>query len=278
MKFSVVTPVRNNFDKLRCCVGSVRGQHGVDIEHLVHDACSTDGAAEWLAQQNDLLSVSEPDDGMYDAINRGWSRATGEVFSWLNSDEQYLPGTLDYVSRFFSQHPEVDFVFGNALVVDEVGLLLAARREIRLSKLYIANGFLNAYSCTMFFRRRLFEDGSLKLDDDFKYAADMDLVLRLLSEGKRVGKLDKYLSAFTFDGTNLSCDQGMLDETAVIQSRYGGFQVPALRKLVSLGRYWERLISGSYRSVSVAYSRCVDDVPNYKVIEGSSVPGSYRTR
>lgn len=91
-RFSVVTPTRNSLTKLKCCVGSVRGQTGVEVEHLVHDACSTDGTVGWLSGQNDLDSVSENDSGMYDAINRGWSRASGDIVSWLNSDEQYLPG------------------------------------------------------------------------------------------------------------------------------------------------------------------------------------------
>jgi hypothetical protein len=214
---------------------------------------------------------------MYDAINRGWRRADGDVLSWLNSVEQYLPGTLEAVGRYFERHPEVDFVYGNALIIDGEGALLAARREIRLSKRYIANAFLNAYSCTMFFRRRLWDRGLLPLDTSFRYAADMDLVLRLLDAGATYRKLPEYLSAFTMDGTNLSCHPRMIEETAQIQRKFGAFSLPALRRAVTVGRYVERLLTGSYRRVDVAYQFAEDDQPRYRTVSGRRVSGSYRT-
>lgn len=278
MKFSVITPTRNALDKLKRCVGSVRGQSGVEVEHIVQDACSTDGTPEWLAAQTDLLARSEADGGMYDAINRGWDRASGEVFSWLNSDEQYLPGTLAKVAELFARNPDVDFIYGDALVIDATGRLLAARREIRLSRTYIANSFLNAFSCTTFFRRRLFDEGVLRLDTRYRYAADMDLMLRLLESGHHYYKADDYLSVFTMDGTNLSCHPKMLAETDDIQQRYGAFRAPLLRKLVTTGRYVERLLAGSYHKVDVSYAFAQDERPTYQTISGKGVPGSYRTR
>lgn len=278
MKFSVITPTRNALDKLKRCVGSVRGQTGVAVEHIVQDACSTDGTSGWLAAQPDLLSRSEQDAGMYDAINRGWGRASGDVLSWLNSDEQYLPGTLEKVAAVFERSPDVDLIYGDALVIDATGDLLAARREIRLSRTYIANSFLNAFSCTTFFRRRLFDAGVLPLDTRYRYAADMDLMLRLLECGTRYHKMDEYLSVFTMDGTNLSCHPRMLAETDAIQRHYGAFRSPLLRKVVTTGRYFERLITGSYRKVEVSYAFAQDEQPTYRTISGRGIPGSYRTR
>lgn len=278
MNFSVITPTRNALDKLKRCVGSVRGQAGVDVEHVVQDACSTDGTAEWLSCQPDLNSASEPDGGMYDAINRGWRRAGGDVLSWLNSDEQYLPETLGRVARFFEQHPDIDFLYGNVLIIGAAGDLIAARREIRLSRLYISNSFLNAPSCTTFFRRRLWDEGILRLDTTYRYAADMDLMLRLLVARKPYHKVPAYLSAFTMDGTNLSCHPRMLEETAQIQRKFGAFSSPFLRRTITLGRYAERLLAGSYRRVDVAYHFAMDEQPRYRTISGSALPGSYRTR
>lgn len=278
MKFSVITPTRNALDKLKRCIGSVRGQTGVEVEHIVQDACSTDGTPEWLAGQADLLARSEQDAGMYDAINRGWGRATGDILSWLNSDEQYLPGTLEKVTQVFERNPDVDFIYGDALVIDAAGNLLAARREIRLSRTYIANSFLNAFSCTTFFRRRLFDSGVLPLDIRYRYAADMDLMLRLLECGVRYHKIDEYLSVFTMDGTNLSCHPKMLAETDDIQQRYGAFRSPFLRKAATSGRYIERLLTGSYRKVDVSYAFAQDERPTYRTVSGSRIPGSYRTR
>ncbi|MCC7449517.1 MAG: glycosyltransferase [Anaerolineae bacterium] len=278
MRFSVVTPTRNALGKLRRCVGSIRGQSGVDVEHIVQDACSTDGTGEWLSSQTDLRTTSEPDGGMYDAINRGWQHARGDVLSWLNSDEQYLPGTLKRIGAVFEQNPGVDFVYGDVLIVNASGDLIAARREIRLSKIYISNSFLNAPSCTTFFRRRLWDEGILRLDTAYRYAADMDLILRLLHAGKSYYKLSAYLSAFTMDGTNLSCHPGMLEETDMVQRTFGAFTSPLLRRAVTLGRYAERLLTGSYKRVDLAYEFASDEHPHYRTIIGRSLPGSYRTR
>ena len=278
MKFSIVTPVRNNLNKLRRCVGSVRGQRGIDLEHIVQDACSTDGTAEWLAGQPSVDWRSERDGGMYDAINRGWSRASGDIYAWLNSDEQYLPGTLEKVARTFEQHPEVDFIRGHAIIVDAEGDAIAARREIRLSKVYISNGFLNTYSCTLFFRKALWSEGLIRLDDRYLYAADMEMVLRLLRADKRSFYLREYLSLFTFDGSNLSCHPRMLAETDEIQRRYGGSPSALVRKAITVGRYAERLLAGSYRRVSLDYDYAIDEVPGYRHVSARSVPGSYKTR
>lgn len=277
-KFSVITPTRNSLHKFKRCVGSVRGQTGVAVEHIIQDACSTDGTPDWLAAQPDLLAYSEPDAGMYDAINRGWRRSTGDILSWLNSDEQYLPGTLAKVAQEFANNPAVDFIYGDALVVGAEGNLLAARREIRLSRTYIANSFLNAFSCTTFFRRRLLDAGVLQLDIRYRYAADMDLVLRLLESGIRYRKIDEYLGVFMIDGSNLSCHPKMLAEAGDIQQRFGAFRSPLLRKAVTTARYIERLLTGSYRKVDVAYPFAQDERPTYRTISGSRIPGSYRTR
>ena len=277
-RFSVVTPTRNSLTKLKCCVGSVRGQTGVEVEHLVHDACSTDGTVGWLSGQNDLDSVSENDSGMYDAINRGWSRASGDIVSWLNSDEQYLPGTLRAVECAFDQHPNVDMLFGDVIVVRPTGAIVAARRDVRLTSFYVANSFLHAYSCTMFFRRRLLDEGKLELDSSLRFAADMDLILRLLKSGVRIQKMERYLATFAFDGSNLSCEPGMLVETEIIRNKHRAFKYSPLRSAASACRNVERLLSGAYRRTDVSFDYCVNEIPEYVLIEAKDVPFSYETR
>lgn len=278
MKFTIVTPTRNALDNLKRCIGSVRGQTGVEVEHIIQDACSSDGTPAWLASQPDLLARTEPDTGMYDAINRGWSVASGDIYAWLNSDEQYLPGTLEMVSKIFERYPEVDYVRGHAIIVNGEGLAIATRREIRLSKLYICNSFLNTYSCTLFFRKALWDEGLIHLDEKYRYAADMEMVLRLLHADKRYFYIDNYLSLFAFDGSNLSCHQQMLDETADVQSRHGGSHLKAVRMGITVCRYVERLFTGSYRKVRIDYDYALNEIPTYKHFTVESVPGSYRTR
>jgi glycosyltransferase involved in cell wall biosynthesis len=277
--FSIATPTRNEIEKLRRCVGSVRGQAGVSFEHLVQDARSSDGTPEWLAAQAashaGLRPVSESDGGMYDAINRAWARSSGRYLAWLNSDEQYLPGTLARVHAFFEAHPKVDAVFADYLVTDPIGRAVALRREIPLRRFYVVNSFLNAQSCTLFYRRRLLEDGLLKLDGRYRYAADKDLILRLVDAGARFHHLPEVLAMFGIDGNNLSTHEGMLREAEAVRLAYGGFRWRPMRALAYGGRRLERLLRGAYRSKEFRYQYALDEVPHYADFVAKGVGGRY---
>ena len=115
MKFSIVTPSFNQSHWLKLCVASIADQQGVELEHIVQDAGSDDGTLTWLPQDARVQAFVETDAGMYDAVNRGLRRATGDILAYLNCDEQYLPGALASVARFFQTHPEVDLVRAQVL-------------------------------------------------------------------------------------------------------------------------------------------------------------------
>lgn len=277
--FSVATPTRNALDKLKRCIGSVRGQTEVRWQHLVQDARSTDGSAEWLraqaAQDADLHPVSEGDGGMYDAINRAWGRADGRYLSWLNADEQYLPGALAQVQACFEANPGVDVVSGDFLVTDAQGLAVALRREIPLRRFYVANTHLNTMTCTLFYRRELWDRGLLKLDSRYRYAADKDLVLRLLTAGARFHHLPLVLSTFGIDGTNLSTHLGMAQEAESIRLAYGAFHWRPLRALAFGARRGERLLRGCYRKVDIQYRYAMDELPRYAVFQARQLGTRY---
>lgn len=302
MKFSIVTPVFNGMPQLRSCIGSVRGQilpqaemlvdrepsetqqpkdltteRAIRVQHIIQDGGSTDGGGEFLqgymAQQPSTNNyqpsfVSEADAGMYDAINRAWAKADGDILSWLNADEQYLPGTLGKVAAYFERHPDVDAVFGNTIITTADGSPYAARREIPLRKAYVANGFLYALSCSTFFRRRLWDDGLLKLDTQYRYSADADLVLRLLENGIRFGHVDDFFALFGVEeGKNLSFRPEMKVEGDAIKQKYGALPWAPARKAVMVCRYAERFVRGCYRPVPVKYAYCLDEAGSFMEFE-----------
>jgi glycosyltransferase involved in cell wall biosynthesis len=273
--FSVATPTRNDLQKLKRCVGSIRGQQGVSVEHLVQDACSTDGTPAWLSSQPNLLGCSERDDGMYDAINRAWARAKGQILSWLNADEQYLPGALAFVARFFEEHPEVDVLFGDYIVCKDSGVPVALRREINFRRLYVANSFLYAQSCTLFFRRKLLDKGLLRFDTSLRYASDKDLLLKLVDAGVRIVHVPKYMALFGIDGNNLSTHPQMQKEAEDVRRRHGAFRNRSVRQLLLVGRRIERLLRGGYAKQSLAYSYATDEVPVYKEFRAHRLGGRY---
>lgn len=275
LRFSIATPTRNSLDKLKRCVGSVRGQSNARHEHIVQDANSSDGTSEWLSQQLDICGVSETDTGMYDAINRAWSRANGDILAWLNSDEQYLPGTLDKVQSYFDAHPQVDVVFGNYVVADIRGQPVALRREIPFRRAYTVNGFLNMQSATIFYRRHLWDAGLLRLDTRYRYAADKDLILRISSAGAVIRHIPDYLAIFGIDGTNLSTHPQMAKEVEAIRTGYGAFSSLALRRLIMAGRHVERLFSGGYQKRTFHYRYAIDEVPHYVDMTATKLGGRY---
>jgi glycosyltransferase involved in cell wall biosynthesis len=275
IRFSIATPTRNSLDKLQRCVGSVRGQLEVTLEHLIQDAQSSDGTPEWLLQQVGLQAVSEADAGMYDAINRAWSRSKGDFLSWLNSDEQYLPGTLAKVQAAFDANPEVDVIFGNYIVADSQGRPVALRREIPFRRIYVANSFLNMQSATIFYRRKLWDSGLLRLNSQYRYAADKDLIMRIAASGAVIKHIPEYLSVFGIDGTNLSTHPQMKHEAEVIRLAFGGFRSKVLRQLILIGRRIERLLNGGYRSETICFRYAVDETPRYADVVASNMGGRY---
>jgi glycosyltransferase involved in cell wall biosynthesis len=280
MKFTVVTPLFNGMSSLRRCIGSVRQQAAdaaFEVEHIVQDGESTDGGVDFLhahlgldtsTENYRFSSISEADSGMYDAINKGWGKAEGDILSWLNSDEQYLPGTLEKVAAYFEANPDVDAVFGDTILTTAAGRPYAARKEIPLRKWYVTNGFLYALSCSTFFRRRLWDDGMLCLDTSYRFSSDTDLILRLLDAGIKFGHIPEYFSLFGVeDGRNLSFNPNMGLETEEIQMKHGANAWKFMRKVARLSRCLERLFRGCYQPGPVTYKYALDEVPNHANME-----------
>ena len=164
-QFSIVTPSYQMTDWLRLCAASVADQHGVEIEHLIQDGCSDDiqEITPWLNQLQSQHSNYDPelrveeDSGMYQALNRGFARASHDLCAYLNCDEQYLPGALSRVARYFADHPDVDVVFGDVVVIDTEGECLCYRKMIRPRKEVIYISHLPTLTCATFFRREVIE-------------------------------------------------------------------------------------------------------------------------
>lgn len=204
MKFSIVTPSFRSSRWLKLCIPSVADQ-GVELEHIVQDSCSDDGTEKWLPQDGRVKAFIENDGGMYDAVNRGLRRANGELLAYLNCDEQYLPGALGAVGRFFDEHPEVEIAFGDAVVAGPDGSYLCHRLSLLPSKLHtLVSGTLAILSCATFFRRRALEEKLLFFDTRFKDLGDAKWVLTALERGAVMGLVRRFTSVFTNTGENMN--------------------------------------------------------------------------
>jgi glycosyltransferase involved in cell wall biosynthesis len=142
VKFTIVTPTFNSARFLPETMASIASQQGdFSIEHIVVDNCSTDATTEIVREIDerirsgrqpiscrsvDVSLISQPDNGMYEAINRGFAHATGDVYAYLNSDDIYLPGALATVARVFAEFPTCRWLKGITSYIDEHSTLFEA--------------------------------------------------------------------------------------------------------------------------------------------------------
>lgn len=120
---SIITPSYNQAAYLEQTIQSVLSQDYSSIEYILIDGASTDASLEIIKKYQSQLAywISEKDHGQADAINKGFARASGEIIAWLNSDDYYLAGAISRIVRVFEENPDVVFVYGNMLAVDEHG-------------------------------------------------------------------------------------------------------------------------------------------------------------
>ena len=203
VRFSIITPSYRSSNWLKLCIASVADQD-VEHEHIVQDASSDDGTLEWLPKDRRVKAFVEKDQGMYDAINRGLRRATGDLLAYLNCDEQYLPGTLASVASYFDQHPHLEVVFGDVIMVDTQGDYLYHRKMQTPLKYHTWTCHLSTLSCATFFRRRIVTDYGLEFDPRWRDAGDGEWMVRLLQRGVSMAALGALISVFTITGANSS--------------------------------------------------------------------------
>lgn len=191
---SIVTPTYNAIETIRETLASIQSQ-GIDgLEHVVVDGGSTDGTVELLeteAAAGKLRFVSEPDDGLSDAFNKGVAMARGDLIGWLNADDVYEPGALAAVAAAFESNPSAEWGFGRCRIMGADGAesrrAVTAYKNFLLRRYTVARHLTNNFvsSPATFVRRdALTELGAL--DKRFKYSADYDLWLRLGKRGKPI--------------------------------------------------------------------------------------------
>lgn len=233
---SVVTPTLNRAPHLVDTIASVKRQTYRDFEHIVIDGGSTDGTVDMLRAQAETYRmhwVSEPDSGMYHAINKGLALSQGDIVCYLNSDDCYFPWSLELVAAAFARHPDADFVFGDMLSVDDVWgsrtpHVLGPFDPERLRR----SGFL--YQPAVFWRRRVLEEEGA-FDETLRYVADCDYWMRL-ADRRSFRKVNEFLAVQReHAGTLRAADAGVALELARVRERYsadaraGGVRATAAR-------------------------------------------------
>jgi glycosyltransferase involved in cell wall biosynthesis len=203
-KISIVTPSFNQGSFLEETIESVLGQGYPNLEYVIIDGGSTDNSVEVIKKYEKHLTfwVSEKDKGMYDAIQKGFSKTTGEVMGWINSDDRYHPKSFFVLAEIFSSFPEVEWLQGNPTSIDETGRIISIQTSRKWSKY---NFFLGDYKYiqqeSTFWRRSLWEKAGSMIRTDMRYAGDFELWLRFF-EHARLYCLQTAIGAFRMRSSN----------------------------------------------------------------------------
>jgi len=264
--FSIVTPSYKQPDWLRLCAASVADQSrpGLVVEHIVQDSLSGPEIADAVKDFPQLKLVSEKDQGMYDAINRGWEKATGDVLCWLNCDEQYLPGILKEVSDYFKTHPEVDVLFGDAIIVDNDCNYVCSRPVLTPQLYHTWTCHLQTFSCSTFFRRSLFKERGFSLDRNWKDLGDAELIIRMLQAGIRMDILRRYTTTFVDSGDNRNLQPTARKEVGILAKQAPKW-VQALRPIWVILHRLRRLWHGIYSLKPFSYEIYAPSSPKQRV-------------
>jgi glycosyltransferase involved in cell wall biosynthesis len=251
-KISVITPCFNHVEFIDATMKSIHSQGYPDLEHIVIDGGSTDGSVPIIAGYEDALAywTSEPDGGQTDALIKGFDRASGEIFCWLNSDDLFEPTTLREVGEFFAANPEVQFVYGDSRWVDRNGVRIKPKREHgwnRFVWLYDHN-FIAQPSA--FWRADLYRAVG-GLDVSFDMAMDADLWGRF-AEVTQPRHVRRFWSSMRFypEQKNTRMRQATLVEVRKIRDRYVEPASPVVEALRSAAarvvRVGAKASSGGY--------------------------------
>ena len=211
LRFSIITPSFLGRRWLPLCIASVADQQGVEMEHIVQDSCSGDGTEELLRNYSSVKAYIEKDEGMYDAVNRGFGRATGEILAYLNCDEQYLPGALKAVHECFAENPVIDAVLSDTVVTDAGGNYICHRYSLvpRKHQLWVRFPVL---TCSLFIRKAVVRDFGIRFDTRWRALGDFFWVQQMVERGLRFAVLPQFTSVFTDTGENMCLNPNALRE------------------------------------------------------------------
>lgn len=189
MRISVVTATYNCASTMSDCLRSVAEQRHTDLEHIVVDGASTDGTVQLLHQNANQIDriISEPDKGIYDALNKGVALASGEVVGFLHADDLYSDAmVLEEIAAAF-QNPDVEAVYGDLTYVQKTNTDQVVRywKSSAFRRSTLAGGWMPPHP-TLYLRRRVYEKFG-GFDLSYRIAADYDFMLRVL--GKIEGKV-----------------------------------------------------------------------------------------
>ena len=261
MTLGIVTISFNQAQYLGECIESVKLADNRKLRYVVVDPGSTDGSRELIARYRERFSamVLEPDKGPADGLNKGFAVCDADVCGYLNSDDRFRPGALDYVLNHFEQHPETDVLLGAIAVVDGRGRThLRKRTQDRPFDLRkFAACACNVFQQGTFFRRKAFrKTAGFNLGSNASW--DSELVVDMALAGCRFAYTNKVLGDFRIYPQSITGSQrlasGLLEDQVRLREkiRKAGIELysPVEARFVKLAHKFNLIRHISYLATS----------------------------
>jgi len=183
MKFSIITVVYNNINFIESNLNSIHSQSFKDIQHIIIDGGSTDGTAEYLKSDHGfpIQLLSEPDNGIYDAMNKGISIAGGDIIGILNSDDIYAADTILEKVINVIENNNADSVYGDLEYVDSsLNKTVRAWKSGKYHAGIMQSGWMPPHP-TFFVKKSVYEKYG-NFDTNYEISADYEFMLRVLNK------------------------------------------------------------------------------------------------
>jgi glycosyltransferase involved in cell wall biosynthesis len=256
MRIGIVTVSFNQANFLQEAIDSVRVSAPNELNYVLVDPGSSDGSLAVVERNRGRFAkvILEADRGAADGLNKGFAACEADVFGYINSDDRFAPGALDFVADYFARHPEVDLLLGGIRIIDVTGKArLRGRAPDRMDLRRFVCGACFAWQQATFFRRELFERTGFNPANHACW--DGELVLDMVLAGARIGYTDTVLGDFRIYGESLtgSGRQALLEKAEILRFRakaaageYAlmsplGERLARIRYKFSLARHWRCL-------------------------------------
>ncbi|MGD9556977.1 MAG: glycosyltransferase family 2 protein [Mangrovibacterium sp.] len=251
MKISVITATFNSYPSIKDCIHSLVSQQNVDLEHIVIDGGSTDRTLDFI-KDSPLRSriVSEPDRGIYDALNKGIKMATGDVIGFLHSDDSFASPLVlsSLVSEF--ERTKADGIYGDLVYVlrEDTGKIIRVWKSTGFRSWYLKYGWMPAHP-TLFLKREVYQKCG-QFDLNYKIAADYDFIQRIFKEESlKFAYLPIITTKMKIGGAsnknlkNIRCK--MIEDYRIIRKNHvGGWYTLLLKNLMKVNQF----IGAGYKS------------------------------
>jgi len=247
-RISLVTPVFNSAKYIEQTFQSVFAQKYPNLEYFVVDGGSTDGTVDIIRKYESQISgwISEPDNGMYEALNKGFARTTGEIMGWISATDVLHAGALAVVGSIFrDMPPEVEWITGRPTYLSEDGMTARIKDLPRWSRYrFLVGANRHIQQESTYWCRSLWEKVGSRMDSSSRMGADFELWVRFFRHAK-LYPVDSLIGAFRDHGDSLGLAK--MEEINGIHDAY----IEAELKSIPWGRsiHWFRFVSKLAQSV-----------------------------